>query len=87
VQASQQGQYVFVITSDGTAEQRLVKVNRADDREAVIDSGLEGGETVVVDGHLRVVPGSKVVIRNPGAASDQGPATDPGRPGPAPATK
>ena len=90
VQASQQGQYVFVIKPDGTAEQRLVKVSRADDREAVIDSGLEGGETVVTDGHLRVVPGGKVVIKNQGAAaSDQGSATDRGRPatGPAPATK
>ena len=66
VQAGQQGQYVFVVKPDGTAEQRLVKVARADAREAVIDSGLSGGETVVTDGHLRVVPGGRVVIREQG---------------------
>jgi hypothetical protein len=26
----------------------------------VIESGLSGGETVVVEGHLRLVPGAKV---------------------------
>jgi multidrug efflux system membrane fusion protein len=67
VQAGQQGQYVFVVKPDGTAEQRLVKIARADAKEAIIDSGLSGGETVVVDGHLRVVPGGKVVIREQGA--------------------
>jgi multidrug efflux system membrane fusion protein len=64
IQAGQQGQYVFVVKPDGTAEQRLVKVNRSNEKEAVIDAGLSGGETVVVDGHLRVVPGGKVVIRD-----------------------
>ena len=61
IQAGQQGQYVFVI-KEGIAEQRLVKIARADEKEAVIESGLSGGETVVIDGHLRVVPGGKVVV-------------------------
>jgi multidrug efflux system membrane fusion protein len=60
IQAGQQGTYVFVVKDDGTAEMRLVKVNRQDARDAVIDSGLEGHETVVVEGHLRVVPGARV---------------------------
>jgi len=76
VQAGQQGQYVFVVKPDGTAEQRLVKVARADEKEAVIDSGLSGGETVVVDGHLRVIPGGKVVIRDQGQR-DTGAQRDP----------
>ena len=66
IQAGQQGQYVFVI-KDGIAEQHLVKIARADEKEAVIESGLSGGETVVIDGHLRVIPGGKVVVREPGA--------------------
>lgn len=61
VQTGQQGTFVFVVAGDSTAEMRLVRVVRQDERDAVIDSGLEGGETVVVEGHLRVVPGARVM--------------------------
>lgn len=63
VQTGQQGTYVFVVTAEGTAELRPVKVNRADEREAVIDDGVRAGETVVTDGQLRLVPGSRVEAR------------------------
>lgn len=63
VQTGQQGPYVFVVGDEGTAELRPVRVNRHDEVLAVIDSGLAGGETVVVEGHLRVVPGGKVAAR------------------------
>jgi multidrug efflux system membrane fusion protein len=66
VQTSQQGPYVFVVGRDGTAELRPVTVNRQDETEVVIDTGLDGGETVVTEGHLRVVPGGKVTTK-PGA--------------------
>jgi multidrug efflux system membrane fusion protein len=68
VQTGQQGQYVFVVGADGTAEQRPITVNRLDESEAVIDAGLEGTETVVVEGHLRVVPGGKVSVKTTSAA-------------------
>ena len=42
---------------------RAVSVSRSDQREAVIDKGLEAGETVVTDGQLRLQPGSKVQIK------------------------
>jgi multidrug efflux system membrane fusion protein len=67
VQTSQQGPYVFVVGGDGTAELRPVKVNRQDEAEVVIDEGLGGGETVVTEGHLRVVPGGRVTA-TPAAA-------------------
>jgi len=63
VQTSQQGQYVFVVKSDDTVELRPVKVGRIDEVEAVIDTGLTAGETVVTDGQLRLVPGAKVEIK------------------------
>ncbi|MFH1177809.1 MAG: efflux RND transporter periplasmic adaptor subunit [Acidobacteriota bacterium] len=63
VQTSQQGQYVFVVREDGTVEMRTVKVDRSDEREAVIESGLAAGETVVTDGQLRLSPGSRVEIK------------------------
>jgi multidrug efflux system membrane fusion protein len=64
VQTSQQGQYVFVVKDDQTVELRPVKVDRMDEAEAVIEKGLTGGETVVTDGQLRLVPGAKVEIKS-----------------------
>jgi len=72
VQTGQQGQYVFVVASDRTVELRPVKVNRMDEREAVIDEGLAAGETVVTDGQLRLVPGAAIEVKSPEAAGDAG---------------
>jgi membrane fusion protein, multidrug efflux system len=63
VQVGQQGSYVFVVGADGTAQVRPVVVMRTVGDESVIASGLDGGETVITDGQLRVVPGSKVAIQ------------------------
>jgi len=63
VQTGQNGTYVFVIGSDKTAEARPVKVSRIVDQDAVIEAGLRDGEKVVTDGHLGVVGGSKVEIK------------------------
>lgn len=59
----QQGTYVFMIDSAGTANQRAVQVSRTVDTLAVIASGLKEGEQVVVDGQSRLVAGSKVSIK------------------------
>lgn len=68
VQAGQQGQYVFVIKNDQTADLRTVTVARTVANESVIQQGLTPGETVVTDGQLRLVPGSRVSIKSgPGA--------------------
>jgi multidrug efflux system membrane fusion protein len=63
VQTGQQGQHVFVVKNDNTVELRPVQVNRMDEHDAVVDSGLSPGETVVTDGQLRLVPGSTVEIK------------------------
>ena len=63
MQTGQQGQFVFVITSDMKAEQRPVKVGEAVDSWTIIEQGVQPGERVVTDGQLRLVPGSKVQIR------------------------
>ena len=69
VQTGQQGQYVFVARDDRTVELRPVRVNRLDEQEAVIDEGLEAGETVVTDGQLRLVPGAAIEVGSPEAAA------------------
>jgi multidrug efflux system membrane fusion protein len=63
VQAGQAGQYLFVIKSDQTVESRQVTVSKAIDDESVIETGLQAGEEVVTDGQVRLVPGSKVVVK------------------------
>ena len=68
VQTGPQGTYVFVVKPDQTAELRPVDVARSAGEDTIITSGVNPGETVVTDGHLRLVPGSKVTIKT-GAAT------------------
>lgn len=63
IQTDQNGQHVFVVKPDNTAEFRRVTVERAAEPYAVIKDGLKEGETVVIDGQLRVVPGGPVQVR------------------------
>ena len=65
VQTGQQGTYVFVVKGDQTVDLRMVAVARSNSTEAVIKSGLTAGETIVTDGQLRLVPGSKISIKSP----------------------
>jgi multidrug efflux system membrane fusion protein len=69
VQTGQSGDYVFVVGSDSSAEQRAVTVARTVGGDSVISKGLQPGETVVTDGQLRLIPGIKVQIRSGSAGS------------------
>ena len=63
VQAGPSGQYVYVLKGDQTVEMRTVEVARTSGAETVLRQGVKPGETVVVDGQLRLVPGSRVTIK------------------------
>ncbi|MES1253963.1 MAG: efflux RND transporter periplasmic adaptor subunit, partial [Acidobacteriota bacterium] len=69
VQKNQQGSYVFVVTPGSTVDLRPVRVDRAVGDETVIAEGLAPNETVVTDGHIRLVPGSRVSIKNGAGAA------------------
>jgi membrane fusion protein, multidrug efflux system len=60
VQAGQQGPFVFLVKPDLTVEARPVKPGRRLAGDVVIEQGLAGGERVVTDGQLRLVPGGRV---------------------------
>ncbi|WP_035254673.1 efflux RND transporter periplasmic adaptor subunit [Desulfatiglans anilini] len=62
VMTGQQGFYLFVVRQDNTAAVRAVDVDRRIGGEAVISSGLEGGETVVLTGQNKLQEGFKVRI-------------------------
>jgi multidrug efflux system membrane fusion protein len=68
------GSYVYQVV-DGRAVQRDVKVLFDDARSVAVSGDLTPGDQVIVEGQLRVNPGSKVHI----FASDGGGATMPGR--------
>ncbi len=64
VQTGQQGDYVYVIKSDGTAEPRTVTTAGTYKDVTLIGKGLNAGETVVVEGQLKVIPNGKVAVQS-----------------------
>jgi membrane fusion protein, multidrug efflux system len=62
VQTGQQGSYVFVLKPDMTVDVQQVKVGQTVNDKTEVLQGLSEGETVVTDGQVRLVPGSKVYI-------------------------
>jgi multidrug efflux system membrane fusion protein len=69
VRTSQNGSYVFVVKPDQTADQRTVESPRTWQNLAVVSKGVNPGERVIVEGQLRVKPGTKVQIVSRGAQS------------------
>ena len=68
IQVSQAGTFVFVV-KDGKAVVTNVVVDRTVGATAVLKSGLQGGETVVTNGHLQLRNGSRVQVRAPKAGA------------------
>jgi len=60
----QNGNYVFTV-ADGVAHMKPVEVSRTENNQTIVTTGLDGTETVVVDGSLLLIEGSKVELRTP----------------------
>jgi RND family efflux transporter MFP subunit len=60
VMADQSDRYVFVVGKDGLVKEQRVTLGRLFDGLRVVTAGLDGSETVVVDGVQRARPGSAV---------------------------
>ncbi|MBX9701957.1 MAG: efflux RND transporter periplasmic adaptor subunit, partial [Acetobacteraceae bacterium] len=56
----QGGTYVFVVGAENRAERRNVRLGRSTAEQAVIEEGLQGGESVISEGLQRVRPGQPV---------------------------
>jgi membrane fusion protein, multidrug efflux system len=54
---------VYVVKEGNAVEMRPVKVGQQVEQEAVIDRGVQPGETVVTDGQIRLTPKSKVEVK------------------------
>ena len=69
VQTGPQGQYVYIVSAEMTAEVRRIGVRRIDGERTVVAEGLQGGERVVTRGQLRLGPKVRVQIAAPAGAS------------------
>jgi membrane fusion protein, multidrug efflux system len=58
----QQGQSVFVVKPDNTVDLAQVQVDRTYGDESILSEGLKEGDVVVVDGQLKLLPGSSITI-------------------------
>ena len=65
VQTGQDGQFVFLVKSDQTVEQRPVTAGQATDQDIVIKAGLAPGDVVVTEGQLRLEPGTRIQRADP----------------------
>jgi multidrug efflux system membrane fusion protein len=81
VQQGQDGAFVFVVDGAGLAQPRKISVASIQSGTAAVTQGLQAGETLVTDGHLKLAPGAKVQVKeaakpeakSPTAASDPAP--------------
>jgi membrane fusion protein, multidrug efflux system len=74
IQTGQNGDYVFVMKPDETVEMRPVKIGANHQGDIVVSEGLRTGETVITDGQLNLVNGTKVQNKTAGAATNAVPA-------------
>jgi membrane fusion protein, multidrug efflux system len=71
VQMGPQGQFVYLVKPDKTVAVQPVTVARSAGAETVVRAGVHVGDVVVTDGHLRLVPGSRISIKAPNAPKVQ----------------
>jgi multidrug efflux system membrane fusion protein len=68
VQTGPDGTYVYVVKDDKTVALQPVTIARAMGTETIIKQGVTAGDIVVTDGHLRLVPGSRITTRDDSGA-------------------
>jgi multidrug efflux system membrane fusion protein len=75
VQQGPNGAYTYVINPNNTVSIRQIKVAQVSDGQALIDSGLQANEQVVVDGQYKLQPGTHVALLH-GKAAEEAAAQD-----------
>jgi len=70
VQQGAHGPYAYVVNPDDTVAIRQIKVAQISDGQALIDSGLQADEQVVIDGQYKLQPGTHVTLLHGKAAQE-----------------
>jgi multidrug efflux system membrane fusion protein len=73
VQRGPNGTFVYVVKDGSTASMRPIVVQKQDETQTVVKSGVNAGERVVTTGFVRLTDGSKVAI----GSSDGAPVAPP----------
>jgi membrane fusion protein, multidrug efflux system len=84
---SQEGSYVLVVGADNVVHRKIVKTGQQQGQLVIIESGLDPGDWVVIEGIQQAFPGAKVEPeRSELKSADAGPpdAPDTSAPGPKP---
>lgn len=74
---SQEGSYVLVVGADNVVQRKIVKTGQQQGQLVIIESGLDPGDWVVVEGIQQAIAGNKVEpqrsqLTAPAASSDDG---------------
>jgi len=77
VQRGSQGTFVYVVNDNQTAELKMVTIKSTEGNNVAIESGLEAGDMVILEGMDKVQDGARVDVQTPG----QSPEDAPGRRG------
>jgi membrane fusion protein, multidrug efflux system len=80
IQQGNRGAFVYIISPEGTALVRLVKLGDRSAEGVVVLDGIKEGERVVLEGTDRLREGARVRIIDPNASQTSGPAGQGGRP-------
>jgi multidrug efflux system membrane fusion protein len=70
VQQGPQGAYAYVVNPDSSVAIRPIKVAQISEGQALIDSGLQANEQVVVDGQYKLQPSAHVTVLHGRAAEE-----------------
>jgi len=62
IQRGPKGTFVYVVGADSTVSVRNVVIDSAQGDQTILTSGLNPGESVVIDGQNQIKPGSKVSV-------------------------
>ncbi len=71
VQRGPNGTFVYVVKDDNTVAMRPIVVQKQDETQTVVKSGLEPNERVVTTGFVRLTDGSKVSVGGANAPAGQ----------------
>ena len=77
VQQAGQGYFVWIVDKESKAQTRPIQVGNWMGDQWLVTGGLEAGESVIVDGLLRLAPGAPVKAAQPGAAPAAGQSAKP----------
>lgn len=62
VKYSEQGPYVYIVNKDQMVEMRLVQLGKTQSDQIIVTEGLTPEDMVILEGHLRIFPGTKVKL-------------------------